>query len=254
MFHFSLSMTFILFTVLSAASVSAFGTSWRGWKAFRIPKHSTSIPLTEQKLTKENEIRFLSSISKEPWDAYASTLQLVLEGVVPINKKSQKKLDLVPAIDFLFSDTVPDGVPEPPALTPIDGQDDFRSRMEQQRRTFQNVTKLSDVQYQYAMRVLTYMGDHCAKRGLAMPLMVAWGKLRHAGMIPRENCISTYMYALSLGDETELLSGDVASFHDLLFQPSENTVCLRIKGLVGQGRAAEAERLLESELVCASRD
>jgi hypothetical protein len=259
MFQFSRRMTFILLTVLSAASVSAFGTSWRGSKAFRIPKRSTSSTLAEQKITKQTELRednqLLSSFSKNPWDAYVSTLQLVLEGVVPVNKKSPKKEDYAPAIEFLFSNSVPNGVPEPPALTAaaVDGQHAFRSRMEEQRRTFQTITKLNDAQFQYAVRVLTYMGDHCAKRGLAVPLMVAWGKLRQAGMIPRENCISTYMYALSLDEETELLSGDVASFHDLLFQPSENTVCLRIKGLVGQGRAAEAERLLESELVCASR-
>lgn len=234
--------------LLSVAIVSAFGGAGRKKKPFRISKHSTST-LAEQEIAKQFEIRtdnqLLSSFSKHPWEAYESTLRLVVGGVVETGKKSKKPVDHAHTLAFLLSPLSLNDVPVPPALTATDPVA-FRSGMEQQRQAFMVTNNLNEAQYQYAIRILTYMGDFCAKRGLAAPLRVAWYKLREAGMIPRENCISTYMYALSLDEETEVLSGEVAAFHDLLFEASENTVYLRIKSLVGKGNAVGAEVLLES--------
>ena len=244
--------------LVATVKVSGFGAAGRSKKAFRIAKHSIST-LAEQETTKQYETRtdnqLLSSFSRNPWEAYESTIRLVVDGVVQVHKKTKKTDDYAPTMAFLLAESSPFALPEPPAFTTTDS-DTFRSRMDQQRQLFMTAYNLSDNQYQYAIRVLTYMGDYCAKRGLAVPLLVAWSKLRQAGMIPRENCISTYMYALSLDEETQALSGEVATFHDLMFAPSENTIYLRIKSLVGKGNCAEAEGLLESLpvrlLVCGS--
>lgn len=125
---------------------------------------------------------------------------------------------------------------------------DFRAVASVQRENFLAAANMTMEQHGLAMRILTYMGDKCAKEGTPEPLCVAWYKLREAGMTPRENCISTYMYATSLSDSP--VSGEVAAFHDLLFQPNEKTITLRIKYMIAKQDAAGAEKLLASFPVC----
>ena len=158
--------------LLSVAIVSAFGGAGRKKKPFRISKHSTST-LAEQEIAKQFEIRtdnqLLSSFSKHPWEAYESTLRLVVGGVVETGKKSKKPVDHAHTLAFLLSPLSLNDVPVPPALTATDPVA-FRSGMEQQRQAFMVTNNLNEAQYQYAIRILTYMGDFCAKRGLAAPL------------------------------------------------------------------------------------
>ena len=47
-------------------------------------------------------------------------------------------------------------------------------------------------------------------------------------------------------EETIDLPTELAIFHDLLFEPTEKSISLRVKRLVSQGNAEEAERLLDS--------
>jgi hypothetical protein len=146
----------------------------------------------------------------------------------------------------------------------------MRAQLNLQRRMFMETYQWTQVQYDYAVRCFTYMGDFCAKNqttttrggggGGGNPIVVAWHKLKECGMIPKENCISTYMYVLSLKDEDKHANNDdddnnnsassvlmeVATFHDLLFPPNEKTVTLRIKSLIAQGNVQEAEAILQS--------
>jgi hypothetical protein len=166
----------------------------------------------------------------------------------------------------------------------------MRAQLNLQRRTFTEAFQWTLAQYDYAVRCFTYMGDFCAKNQTATrrgqgggggggnPIVVAWHKLRECGMIPKENCISTYMYVLSLEEEDNHDNNDnskndsrndvsssprsntynknnnsansvlmeVATFHDLLFPPNEKTITLRIKSLIAQGNVQEAEAILQS--------
>jgi hypothetical protein len=124
----------------------------------------------------------------------------------------------------------------------VDSDDDnTRAGMKEQKQRFLNATELPILQYDYAMRCLTYAGDFCAKRKLSAPVAVAWHKMKESGMIPRENCVSTFMYT-GLDDTMGDTCLEVATFHDLLFPP-EKTGYLR-QVLDCQGDTAEAERIL----------
>jgi hypothetical protein len=157
------------------------------------------------------------------------------------------------------------------ATTPSTTTTTMRAQLNLQQRTFMETYQWTQAQYDYAVRCFTYMGDFCAKNqttttqggGGGNPIVVAWHKLKECGMIPKENCISTYMYVLSLEDEDKHDNNDdnnyyynshsassvlmeVATFHDLLFPPNEKTVTLRIKSLIAQGNVQEAEAILQS--------
>ena len=54
------------------------------------------------------------------------------------------------------------------------------------------------LQYDYICCCLSYIADICAKQQKSGPCIIAWYKLKQFGIIPRENCISTYMYVFSL--------------------------------------------------------
>lgn len=142
----------------------------------------------------------------------------------------------------------------------IDVGERFREQMKQQRSAFLNATGLSLKQHELCMRALTYLGDFCAKRHTASPLRIGWEKMKEAGIVPRENSVSTYLYVLSSAasngtawgigadeeDEMAGLAGEVAALHDILYKPNEKTVSLRVKSLVARGDAAGAELILDT--------
>jgi hypothetical protein len=70
--------------------------------------------------------------------------------------------------------------------------------------------------------------------------------MKECGMLPRENGLSTYMYALSLDEAFADVSAEVASLHDLLYEPNEKTITLRIKELIFRNDALGAEKILAS--------
>lgn len=182
------------------------------------------------------------------WQKYELTARAVVDMGSPRNKgrkdvvlKKDNPEDWSRAIEYLLDKRMYLPVP---ALA----GSDFRTVASVQRENFLAAANMTMAQHGLAMRVLTYMGDKCAKEGTPEPLQVAWYKLREAGMTPRENCISTYMYAMSLSDSPA--SGEVAAFHDLLFQPNEKTITLRIKSMIAEQDAAGAKKLLASFPVC----
>lgn len=175
----------------------------------------------------------------ETWEAYYSVVVEVMAS--PRVLKKEKPEDLQVAKEFLLSKRSFSSVPSP--LT--DGEA-FDDKMKQQKELFTEHYKLSIAQYDYAMRCLVYMGDNCAKRRSARPIAVAWHKMKESGMIPRENCISTYMYVLSTDESCGDALGEVATSHDLFFSPNEKTVTLRIKTLIGKNDVDKAEEILAS--------
>lgn len=129
---------------------------------------------------------------------------------------------------------------------------------------------LTPSQLDLAMRSLSYMGDYCAKITSTASasevlqsyhaIFIGWDKLKELGIVPRKNTISTYLFILSsaAGKENDMafsdeykgssqfeIMGEVANLHDILYQPTENTITLRIKALVSNGEPAAAEELLK---------
>jgi hypothetical protein len=180
----------------------------------------------------------------ETWQAYQNVIQKVMQEQRVLKKNTIQ--DMEPIRDYLLSNRV---WLDPPAwLLDNNNNNSARFDLKEQKQRFLNETGLSTPQYDYAMRCLTYTGDVCAKEKLAGPVVVAWHKLKESGMIPRENCVSTFMYILGLDDNVRAQDTclEVATFHDLLFPPNEKTGSLRIKMLIAKGDAAGAERILSS--------
>lgn len=172
------------------------------------------------------------------WKEYETTVRTVMESGRLVKRK-EKPEDIERAIDYLLSNR---SFLSPPPLS-ISSRD----AMNAQKLEFISEANLTEIQHEFAMRTLTYLGDHCAKKQTPTPLLVAWHKLKEAGMVPRENCISTYMYVLSLQNSSDL-TAQVATFHDLFYEPNEKTVTLRIKSMIANEDAAGAEELLRGSV------
>lgn len=176
----------------------------------------------------------------DSWQAYYELMREVMEKDRVLKKRSSEEMQL--GQDFLLSNRPWMDIP-----WLVDSDDDnTRAGMKEQKQRFLDATGLPILQYDYAMRCLTYAGDFCAKRKLSAPVAVAWHKMKESGMIPRENCVSTFMYILGLDDTMSDTCLEVATFHDLLFPPNEKTGYLRIKFLIAKGDAAGAEHILSS--------
>mmetsp|Transcript_5096 Transcript_5096/g.12799 ORF Transcript_5096/g.12799 Transcript_5096/m.12799 type:complete len:841 (-) Transcript_5096:1421-3943(-) len=129
-----------------------------------------------------------------------------------------------------------------------------KRRIRERCETYLDRTGLTTQQHKLATVLLAHLADHCAKNSSPRPLYVAWEKILEAGMTPLSRTLSTYLYVLSLedGNTTESssqgggdIAADVAMFHDALYEPTEKTITLLVKSLVGRGDAAGAEALLE---------
>jgi len=164
-------------------------------------------------------------------------------------------------------------------LLSLGAEGNARKELRERNAKFREVTKLSGVQCGIALRALQVLGDYCAKRSLSLPLQVAWEKVKEGGLEMREQSVSTYLYvlgsspSLSLGsilsseagnsildllsvegvvnNDTTLeekidIPGEVATFHDLLYKPTENSITLRVKGMVAKGFAKKAEALVDT--------
>jgi hypothetical protein len=173
------------------------------------------------------------------WEAYESVIQEVLTHTRVV--QNHKIENMAGVKDYILSNRRFLATP-----SPLTSGGNMRDDMMAQKLQFLEHFKLSHVQYDFAMRCLVYIGDHCAKRKDPRPVFVAWEKIKEIGLVPRENCISTFMYALSLDESLNDSLVEVATFHDLFFSPNEKTVTLRIKSLIAKGDAASAEKMLTS--------
>mmetsp|Transcript_25016 Transcript_25016/g.52561 ORF Transcript_25016/g.52561 Transcript_25016/m.52561 type:complete len:848 (-) Transcript_25016:2057-4600(-) len=128
-------------------------------------------------------------------------------------------------------------------------------KLRERRDMYLEATNLTAPQHRLATVLLAHLSDHCAKTSNPLPLYVGWEKVLEAGMMPMERTLSTSLYVLSLDEGKESDRSDkgdrdvvseVAMFHDALYEPTEKTIALLVKSLVGRGDAAGAEALLES--------
>ena len=171
-----------------------------------------------------------------------------------------------------------------------DTAESFRNELNAQREVFLKKVPLTAKQYQEASIALQQLGNFCAKRAKSLPLDIAWEKIKEAGFRLNTMALNSYLYSCTLyvsrrkGGLLSSLSGDsildiissapataresvqeesdqeyhvnlpeeVATFHDLLYEPTEQSLTLRIKALVAKGNASGAEALLDSFVVRAS--
>lgn len=217
-----------------------------------------------------------------PLAAYLSTVETVMSNR-KIYQKSNTEEDIDAVRDYLLSietaaptdlPTLSCNVPDPSSSTcrADDGAGDddtskikrqeesLRRELESQRSSFLSAVGWGEgspgpERHKLLVRVLSYVGNHCAKYGDAMPLLGAWEKIKESGAVPRDNVLSTFLYVLSSvggGGEVEVEDGgadipqEIATFHDILFRPTEKTVSLRVKAFVARGNAKGAEDLLRS--------
>ena len=180
------------------------------------------------------------------WESYDE----VMRDIMARNKvtKKQQEEDLRQVQDYILSNRPWIETLSSLVISADDALDaaDYKDVVLEQRSRFCNATDFSKVQMEYLTRCLSYVGDSCARLQSNAPARVAWLKIRESGILPRENTVSTFMYILSLSQDTLEACLDVASFHDLLFEPNEKTITLRIKSLIAQGDAASAENVLQS--------
>jgi hypothetical protein len=202
------------------------------------------------------------------WDVYETTM-----AEVTTRPKVVKKLKddaVLKCKEYLFSKQ---GIPV--TFRPQPASDftveSLRSSSQQQGLQFRLRYNFTQQEFDFITRCLVYIGDSCAKQLYRQvendmqqpnvhqfPIVVAWYKLKEIGWLPRENCLSTYMYILgsSIGSSTitpapnltvcddTLL--EVVTCHDLIHRPNEKTVTIRLKSLIGKGEIQQAEQLLAS--------
>ncbi|KAI2513845.1 Protein-only RNase P [Fragilaria crotonensis] len=160
----------------------------------------------------------------------------------------------------------------------------FRDELEKQRLRFMGALNITHEQYNDAARALVLLGRVCAKKGMALPVEIAWEKIKEAGVLVDDDCLSNYMYVLvtygiqtrsegplgsmiglfdsphkeraaappdngTSGSEGESqgvdVAEEVAAFHDNLYNTSEQSLTVRVKAMVRKGQAKAASNLLD---------
>mmetsp|Transcript_18129 Transcript_18129/g.20922 ORF Transcript_18129/g.20922 Transcript_18129/m.20922 type:complete len:679 (-) Transcript_18129:48-2084(-) len=170
------------------------------------------------------------------WEEYEAMVATVKDKVRL--SKNNKNENFAPSIQYLISREL--------AVEPLDvGKKFEKETIDKQREKFIAETNLTSLQYNYVMKVLTYMGHYCAKLQKSKHLAIAWRKVLESGMAPYQPTINTYMYVLSLDEETSQLSGEAATYHDMLFDPNETSITIKINCLMSAEDASGAEMLLE---------
>ena len=170
-------------------------------------------------------------------------------------------------------------------------RNDLQGEIHSQKQKFQVALGWNNVQYELATRALHRIGNLCAKKASGPPGEVAWEKLKEAGFCLKQDIVQNYLYVISTfststystfsgkgsvldlldhnsgGDENkrvvdeepaEKVEGgndvatEVALLHDILFGASEESTTIRVRRLVWERRAAEAEALLDKNAVSES--
>ena len=149
----------------------------------------------------------------------------------------------------------------------------------EQRLRFQEHHRFTQKQYALAVSLLANVTSHCARQANSEPVVVIWQKVKEAGMIDQK-LLHTLLYLAASactrqrhrhqregasildvldtqdrhardlrgsssadGRDAELVD-EIAAYHDLLYEPTEQTTNINVRLLVAQGRPQEAEELL----------
>jgi hypothetical protein len=154
---------------------------------------------------------------------------------------------------------------------------EFSEQVRQQHVKFQERTGFDEKQVQLANRALFQLSNSCARGGRGAPVEVIWQKTKelgctdknllrnllfvsatfHTGSRMRKSKYSR-LIGSSILDVLDALDDDkeekeegslgttdeIAVYHDLLHEPTEQSISIRIRLLVAEGKAKEAETLL----------
>ena len=186
-------------------------------------------------------------------DGYQEMMTKVFRGFPPgkANKKvSAEEFMQVQEMllsDITYSDSPLDMIGDESRPGPGPGPNsDLRRVLNGRKDHFLQATNFTEHQFELAMRCIATMGSMCAKQKSVPPMMVAWSKIKDTGMILKPNFLSTFLYVLGLEEEYLGVTLEIATFHDLLYGPTENSVYLRIKALVTMDDPAGAEKVIHS--------
>ena len=229
----------LLLIMLLASPFFGFQLLAPSTKRFRVAASEMRLPQSLQSV----EETVLLDYADEVWDLYVNTMTEVMESRRVIKKDAIEEIQAVQ--EYLVSKKTLLDVPSPI----LSNQREIQDSMADQAARFRNHYNFTVEQYQFAFRSLVYFGDACAKRRLGSVVVIPWHKIKEAGMIPRENSITTYMYILGAAEDMSTCSealDEVATLHDLIYSPNEKTIFLRMKSLIGKGDIDGAETILNS--------
>jgi pentatricopeptide repeat protein len=178
----------------------------------------------------------------------------------------------------LFQQALQKGVqPLDPSNKPSDTFESVGDTLRQRKR-FLKKMEWDDIQYKMAKGVLVQITNMCAKNARGQPLEVLWEKIKEAG-ISDKKILHNMLYVsatFSTGnrrkrakygqlaglsildvldaesssdgqqDDEEVvdMTDEIAIYHDVLHKSTEQSINIRVRLLVSQGNAKEAERLL----------
>ena len=140
---------------------------------------------------------------------------------------------------------------------------------EQKARFLENVS-LNQVQYELINYVLVIFGHYCSKFRNSDAIKLAWYKVKEAGLTLNEMNCNTYLHILTSipsSNGTSPIAGsilaellgetggsgsntkpdlpcEVATFHDLMYKPTDRSTKLRVSALVAAGDPIAAETVL----------
>lgn len=237
-----------LFALLLAAKTASFQPSTSSQFLTRrfAPMVTFQVHVSQHTETVEEEMTVIDIPDEKLWGLYCDAMSEVMASGRAVKK--EKKETIKKVHEYLISKESLLGVPSPLQST----KSEFQAIMANQADRFRAHYNFTKTECQFVLRCLVYFGDACAKQRLGSVVAVSWHKLKEAGMIPRENCISTHMYSLNTDADNESSPiihrtlDELVTFHDLLFPPNEKTIFLRMKNMIGKGDIAGAENVLFS--------
>ena len=159
--------------------------------------------------------------------------------------------------------------------------EDLRDEVQAQKAIFLEKVPLDKKQYEQAKIALLLVGNNCAKTSKPLPLDVAWEKCKEAGMLLGEPELNIYLFASTqfaigskrrrwgLSPANSILSildlapghddddeeeekvfcnvpEEIATFRDVLYDPTEQSLTVRVRALVAKGDALAAQSLLDA--------
>ena len=155
--------------------------------------------------------------------------------------------------------------------------DDLKSEMKAQQELFLQKVPLDKMQYERALTALVLIGNQSARLSKPLPLDVAWEKCKEAGVVLDEPDLNSYIFAstqfaigsrrrrqglvpansiLSILDPPHGLDDinqvfcnvpeEVATFRDVLYEPTEQSLTARVRALVAKGDGRTAQALLDA--------
>eukprot|EP00977_Amphora_coffeiformis_P024453 scaffold15910_cov193-Amphora_coffeaeformis.AAC.7 len=162
------------------------------------------------------------------------------------------------------------------------GSDDLKNQLQseikKQRDRFFAATGWKEEQYKMLKAALQQAASICAKNGLGEPVELIWLKMKETGVVEK-NAMHTVLHVAATflpgnrrkralygkysgGSILQILEGasieggcgaeedltdivdEIATYHDLRYEPTEQSLMVRSRLLIAQGNAREAEELL----------